>query len=54
MVSYDSENEAIEVISNATLIAIDMEAVRKMLQKNPQIADCLESILNAKRGFTNA
>lgn len=54
MVSCDSENEAVEVISDATLIAIDMEAVRKMLQKNPQIADCLESILKAKRGFTSA
>jgi len=28
-----------------------MDTVRRMLQSNPQIADCLESILNAKRGF---
>lgn len=51
MVSYDAENETIEVISDVTVIMIEMDAVRKMLQNNPQIADCLESILKAKRGF---
>lgn len=51
MVSYDSEHETVEVVSDVTVIAIEMNAVRKMLQKNPQIADCLESILKAKRGF---
>lgn len=51
MVSYDAEYETIEVINDVTVMAIEMIAVRNMLQNNPQIADCLESILKAKRGF---
>lgn len=51
MVSYDAENETIKVMRDVTVIMIEMDAVRKMLQNNPQIADCLESILKAKRGF---
>jgi len=48
MVSNENRGENVRAITDLTVIAITIEAIRKMLQKNPQLADCLESVVHAR------
>ncbi|MDM8564203.1 mechanosensitive ion channel family protein [Candidatus Halobeggiatoa sp. HSG11] len=47
----ENHGESVVAITDLTVIAIKIETIRKMLHRNPQIADCLESVVKARSGF---
>jgi len=51
MVGNESYGESVIATTDLKVITIKIEAILKMLQKNPQIADCLESVVKARSGF---
>jgi len=51
MVSNENYGESIVAVTDLTVIAIKIEAIRKMLQRNPQIADGLESVIKTRSKF---
>jgi small-conductance mechanosensitive channel len=51
MVSNENYGEIVVAMTDLTVIAIKIEALRKMLQRNPLIADGLESVVKARSGF---
>ena len=48
MVSNENRGENVVAITDLTVITITIEAIRKMLQRNPQLADCLENVVRAR------
>ncbi len=51
MVSNENDGESIVAVTDLTVIAIKIEVLRKILQINPQIADCLESVIKTRSKF---
>jgi len=51
MVSNENGGESVVAITDLTVIAIKMEAIRRMLQRNPQIADCLEKVISSRNAL---
>jgi small-conductance mechanosensitive channel len=48
MVGNENHGESVVALTDLTVIAIQIEELRKILQRNPQLADCLESIVRAR------